>query len=137
MEEGFVERTDPATEYFFEEGCHILELSNSDRDPGASVARARVPVGGVTRWHCLEGITERYILLEGTGQVEIGVSMREDLGPGDVAVIPPGVRQRVSNTGSGDLLFLAVCTPRFNSEAYQDLEEMILAEADAGDMGGS
>ena len=129
MELGFVTRAEPANEYFFEEGCHILELSNSDRDPDASVARARVAAGDVTRWHRLEGITERYILLEGTGRVEIGATMREEVGPGDVVVIPAGTRQRIRNTGSGDLLFLAVCTPRFVSSAYQDLEEVILAEA--------
>ena len=120
---GFVARAESSNEYFFEEGCHILELSNSDRDPDASVARARVRAGDITRWHRLEGISERYILLEGSGRVEIGTSIREEVGPGDVVVIPAGERQRISNTGSTDLVFLAVCTPRFVSSAYQDLEE--------------
>jgi hypothetical protein len=33
------------TEYYFEEGCFITELSNSPQYPDLSVARARVPVG--------------------------------------------------------------------------------------------
>ena len=33
------------TEYYFEEGCFIAELSNSPQYPDLSVARARVPVG--------------------------------------------------------------------------------------------
>ena len=37
-------------------------------------------------------------------------------------LIPPGTRQRIANIGDADLLFLAVCTPRFTRAAYEDLE---------------
>ena len=43
-------------------------------------------------------------------------------GPGAVVLIPPGIRQRITNTGEADLIFLAVCTPRFTRTVYQDLE---------------
>lgn len=33
------------------------------------------------------------------------------------------VPQRIANLGDGDLVFLALCTPRFVSEAYQDAED--------------
>ena len=46
-------------EYFFDEGCHIIELLNADDDPDVSIARARVEPGGVTRWHRLAGTVER------------------------------------------------------------------------------
>lgn len=36
-----------------------------------SVARARVEPGRTTRWHRLEGIDERYLILEGCGLVEV------------------------------------------------------------------
>jgi mannose-6-phosphate isomerase-like protein (cupin superfamily) len=39
-----------------------------------------------------------------------------------VVVIPPLVRQRVTNVGQGDLIFLAICTPRFRRENYEDVE---------------
>jgi len=39
-----------------------------------------------------------------------------------VVVIPPGIRQRIANTGAVDLIFLAVCTPRFMLASYEDLE---------------
>ncbi|MEA3397575.1 MAG: cupin domain-containing protein, partial [Chloroflexota bacterium] len=42
--------------------------------------------------------------------------------PGDVVLIPPGVSQRISNTGAGDLMFLCICTPPFRPECYEDLE---------------
>ena len=37
-------------------------------------------------------------------------------------VNPPETRQRITNTGDIDLIFLAVCTPRFNRACYEDLD---------------
>jgi hypothetical protein len=31
-------------------------------------------------------------------------------------------RQRVANVGGSDLVFLAICTPRFMPAAYEDLD---------------
>jgi len=105
-------------EYYFEENCLITELLNSDTDPDVSVARVRVLPGEVTEWHLLTGITERYLILEGTGMAETGDKAPVEVGEGAVVRIPPGIRQRISNTGRGDLVFLAVCTPRFEQEKY-------------------
>jgi mannose-6-phosphate isomerase-like protein (cupin superfamily) len=110
-------------EYYFKEGCFITELHNSADDPAVSVARARVEPGRTTRWHSLEDIIERYLLVEGSGRVEIDTEAGRDVGPGDVVLIPPGCRQRISNIGQGDLVFLAICTPRFVASAYRDREE--------------
>ncbi len=109
-------------EYFFREGCYIQEWSNSDADPELSIARARVSPGAVTRWHRLHGITERYVILEGRGRVEVGEGQPQTVEPGDVVIIPAGADQRIRNTGSGDLVFLALCNPRFVPEAYQDVD---------------
>jgi len=115
-------RHDPAQEYWFEEGCFITEFSNSPDDPELSIALARVPPGVTTRWHHLEGITERYVIQQGEGLVEIGDLPPQKVGPQDVVVIPPGCRQRITNQGSSDLIFLALCTPRFRPEAYSVTE---------------
>ena len=114
---------DPGAEYYFDEGCFILENWNRPGDPACSIARARVPPGITTRWHRLRDITERYLILEGRGRVEVGDRPAEAVGPGDVVLIPPGIAQRITNTGSDDLLFQAICTPRFVPEAYEDLED--------------
>ena len=111
-----------ATEYFFAEGCFIAEWWNSTADTDVSVARARVEPGVTTRWHRLQDATERYLILEGRGRVEVGDGPSEEVGPGDAVLIPPGTRQRIANIGDADLLFLAVCTPRFTRAAYEDLE---------------
>jgi mannose-6-phosphate isomerase-like protein (cupin superfamily) len=105
-------------EYFFAEGCYILELLNDTADPAASIARARVPPGVTTRWHRLRDTVERYVIVSGTGKVSVGDAAPADVGPGDVVLIPAMTRQRICNTGADDLVFLAVCTPRFQSGNY-------------------
>lgn len=112
----------PNKEYFLaEEGCYILELSNSDADPAVSIARARVAPGVTTRWHRLRDTTERYVILSGRGRVELEGLAAQTLGPGDVAVIPPLCAQRIANEGEDDLIFLAICSPRFRPECYEDV----------------
>lgn len=117
-----VRRIVPQAEFYTAEGCFINELSNADADPEASIARARVPPGITTRWHCLNGTTERYVLLSGAGRVEVGNLPPQHIGPGDVVLIPPGCRQRIASVGDEDLVFLAICTPRYRSEAYEDVD---------------
>lgn len=105
------------------ERCDIAELSNTPDDPELSVARARVAPGVTTRWHRLEGIAERYVILQGQGRAELGGLPPQELLPGDVLRIAPGQPQRITNTGTADLLFLALCTPRFRWDAYEDIED--------------
>jgi len=112
----------PQSEYYFREGCFITELSNGDHDPAASLARARVEPGCTTAWHALHDTVERYVILEGTGQVEVGDLPPQTVEPGDVVVIPAHCRQRITCTSACDLVFLAICTPRFDATNYIDLE---------------
>ena len=110
---------DESKEYFFDEGCFILELSNNPDDPDVSIARARVKPGVTTQWHRLQGIIERYVMLSGTGLVEVGELPAQVVTVGDVVIIPEQCPQRIRNIGTEDLVFLAVCSPRFVPEAYQ------------------
>jgi mannose-6-phosphate isomerase-like protein (cupin superfamily) len=109
------------TEYYFEEGCFITELSNSPQYPDLSIARARVPVGMTTRWHRVKGTAERYVILDGLGRAEVGEESPREVGAGDVVIIAASQRQRIANIGDKDLVFLAICTPRFERAAYEDL----------------
>ena len=117
-----IRTTDPTSEFDTAERCHIIEIGNDDGDEQVSVARARVEPGVTTAWHRLDGISERYLILTGTGRVEIGDDIVAEVGPGDLVRIPAGTRQRISNTGSEDLIFYAICAPRFRQENYQSLE---------------
>jgi mannose-6-phosphate isomerase-like protein (cupin superfamily) len=111
----------PGAEFYTPEKCHILELSNGPDDPDCSIARARVEPGVTTRGHRLAETAERYVVLEGRGRAEIGDLPPQDVGPGAVVLIPPGCRQRIANVGQTDLVFLAICTPRFRPANYEDI----------------
>lgn len=113
---------DGSSEYYFREGCFVTEWWNVAEDPLVSIARVRVEPGVTTAWHRLEGVVERYVILEGEGMAGIGDSVPERVGPGSVVVIPAGVPQRIGNFGARDLVFLAVCTPRFRAEIYHEVE---------------
>ncbi|MBN2685611.1 MAG: cupin domain-containing protein [Pontiellaceae bacterium] len=116
-------KPNPEQAFFTDEQCHILECSNLPDDPAVSIAQARVEPGVTTRWHRLKDTTERYYILSGCGQVEIGDLPPQEVSAGDVVLIPPNCRQRISNLGSDDLLFLAICSPRFVPEVYEDAED--------------
>ncbi len=122
----------PDAEFYTPEGCYINELSNIDADPEASIAQARVLPGKTTKWHRISGTTERYVIISGEGLMEVGFIPPQRVRPGDVVLIPPGCPQRITNMGDTDLVFLAVCTPRFLPEAYEDIEfSPVSAERDA------
>ncbi len=112
-------------EFHIPENCYITELSNSPADPDVSIAKARVEPGVTTKWHRLVGTTERYCIISGTGLAEIGKLPPQEVSAGDTVIIPPMCRQRISNTGSEDLIFLAICTPRFSNDAYEDIEDSV------------
>lgn len=118
-----IKRFDPGAECYTPEKCYIIELSNTPDDPEVSIARARVAPGVTTRWHRVVGTTERYVVIEGRGRVEVGDLPPQELGAGDVVLIPPSCRQRITNIGLGELIFLAICTPRFRPEAYEDIDD--------------
>jgi mannose-6-phosphate isomerase-like protein (cupin superfamily) len=107
-------------ETWTEERCFIAEVWNEPSDPGVSLARARVTPGVATAKHILS-VDERYLIERGRGRVEID-GVETDVGPGDVVLIPRGTTQRIRNLGSEDLVFLCVCTPRFEPACYQDRE---------------
>lgn len=110
-------------EFFTSERCYVTELSNSPDDPDVSIARARVEPGVTTRWHRLKGISERYFILSGKGLMEVGEQPPQEVIAGDVVLIPPMCRQRITNIGNDNLIFLAVCTPRYTQDAYEDIEK--------------
>ena len=109
-------------EFYTSERCYITESSNTGDDPDASIARARVEPGVTTHWHRLKDTIERYFVISGRGLMEVGQLPPQEISAGDTVLIPSMCRQRITNIGSNDLIFLAICTPRFNSDAYEDME---------------
>ncbi len=118
-----VKQYNPDDEFYTQEGCYIIELSNISDDPDISIARARVEPGVTTRWHRLSGTAERYYIVQGRAMVEIGQLPSQEVTSGDVVLIPPMCRQRITNIGMEDLIFLAICTPRYSNDVYEDIED--------------
>ena len=112
----------PEAEFRTDEKCFIIEMLNRPDDETGSIARARVEPGVTTRLHAVRETMERYVILEGEGEVEIDGAPFVAVRPLDVVHIPAGISQRIRNTGKTDLVFLAICTPRFRPESYVDLE---------------
>jgi cytosine deaminase len=80
-----------------------------------SIAHAQVPVGVTTLPHRLIRSSEVYYILSGTGIMHIGDEHME-IGEGQLAYIPPGKVQWIENTGTRDLIFLAICDPLWREE---------------------
>lgn len=115
-------KQDLGAEVLTPERCSILESYNLATDPELSIARARVAPGVTTLWHLVKSTVERYLIAEGSGRVEVEGLPPTEVLAGDIVVIPPDTPQRISNTGSHDLIFFCICTPRFEARNFQVLE---------------
>ncbi|MDO4903935.1 MAG: cupin domain-containing protein [Lautropia sp.] len=122
-------RDDKRSESGIEPGCFITDWLNDPADADLSIARIRVEVGAATRLRRFQNICERYVVLQGQGRIELvgpnrsfteGDHTISALEPGDVVMIPAGYSRRITNIGAGDLIFLAICTPRFRPAAQPD-----------------
>lgn len=111
---------DGAAEYWTDERCYITELCNTELLPDASLAIARVEADVTTQLHALRKVTETYIVIEGSGLLEVDGSTMQ-IGPGDQVVIPAGSSQRIAAADTG-IRFYCLCTPRFTPDAYENLE---------------
>ena len=109
-------------EYYFKEGCFIEEWHNSPEHEDMSIARVRVEGNTETRLHALTGTTERYVILSGQGMVTVGEKSWL-VTVGDVVVIPAEQAQKILNQEDQDLIFFAICTPRFKEENYIEVDE--------------
>ena len=110
-------------EYYFKEGCFIEEWHNLEQDSQCSVARVRLEAGKSTKLHALKNTTERYVMLGGSAMVTVGEEQWQVV-EGDVVVIQANQAQKIENLQNQDLVFLAICTPRFVVENYKELERV-------------
>lgn len=113
----------PESEFEIEERCFIVEMLSVRDDSACSLARARVKPGVATALHSVTGIVERYIILQGEGEVRIGQAPLQRVKPMDVVLIAANESQSIRNVSEQeDLVFLCICTPGFRMEAFVNLE---------------
>jgi mannose-6-phosphate isomerase-like protein (cupin superfamily) len=116
-------RFKPETEFEIEERSFIVEMLASQADPSCSIARARVKPGITTALHAVRATVERYIILQGEGEVTVGNRVAERVRPMDIVWIDKDETQKIRNiSDTEDLVFLCVCTPGFRMDAYIGME---------------
>tara|TARA_B100000497_G_C7683725_1_gene413942 strand:+ start:175 stop:546 length:372 start_codon:yes stop_codon:yes gene_type:complete len=115
--------TDSSKEYQTSERCSIIEIINSSGNENVSLAQARVAPGVITADHSLNETEEIYYILSGQG-IAIVDAIHHNMTKGDAIIIPKGVHQSIENTGKEDLVFLCICTPRFQQENYINHENL-------------
>lgn len=110
--------TEPKSEFYIDEGCHIIEILNNNNHPDISISQARVEPGKTTEVHYLDQTVEMYYILTGHGTAYIA-DQEIAVKPGDLIYIPAGVNQYITNETSEDLVFLCICAPRWQKHIYK------------------
>jgi mannose-6-phosphate isomerase-like protein (cupin superfamily) len=96
------------------DGSEIREWAGRVSAPAEnqSLAEAILPVGGATIEHYHRASEELYLITAGEGRLVIDGEER-DLCAGDCALIPPGARHKLLNTGAVALKILCACSPPY------------------------
>jgi len=113
----FVKKNSKCDAFVANDGCSIRELlhpNNDAIDLPYSLALATVGVGQKSYQHKLEQ-TEVYHILQGHGRMFIDNEDNE-VGVGDVIVIPAKARQWIENIGSEPLIFSAIVSPPWTED---------------------
>lgn len=98
----------------------LCELLHPDKVAGAqelccSIAHAIIPPGESTLPHLLKKSTELYYILQGLGEMHIDNESAQ-VSLGQIILIPPQARQWIRNTGTENLVFLCIVSPKWQAE---------------------
>jgi mannose-6-phosphate isomerase-like protein (cupin superfamily) len=99
------------------DGSTIRVLLDS-REGGAfkqSLAEAVLAPGAATRRHYHARTEEIYVLLEGSGSMEVDGEER-GVEPGDAILIPPRAWHQIRADAGSELRFLCCCAPQYSDE---------------------
>jgi mannose-6-phosphate isomerase-like protein (cupin superfamily) len=113
MQVGSRERAEPFTTL---DGSTIRVLVDPTAGGAAnqSLAEAELAPGAETRRHYHAQTEEIYVLLEGSGEMEVEGDRRA-VGPGDAVLIPARARHQIHAGGVG-VRFLCCCAPPYSDE---------------------
>jgi mannose-6-phosphate isomerase-like protein (cupin superfamily) len=115
------------------DGSEIREWAGRVSAPAQnqSLAEAILPPGGATTEHYHRTSEEFYLVTAGEGRLIIDGEERL-VGEGDCALIPPGARYKLLNTGTAALKVLCACSP-----AYAEEDTCLTEPAPAAERSGS
>ena len=80
-----------------------------------SLAEATLAAGQATQRHYHAETEEIYIVLEGSGDMDVDGD-RSRVEPGDAVLIPPGAWHQLRADESGELRILCCCAPPYRDE---------------------
>ena len=83
--------------------------------PAQSLAEATLAPGQATTRHYHALAEEIYLLVAGSGTMELDGELRE-VGDGDAILIPPGAWHQITATGDEALRLLCACAPPWTAE---------------------
>lgn len=112
-------KRDDSEEFYTAEKCYITEILNSEDFESFSIAQSRVEPGITTEVHKLIDTDEVYYILSGKGEMEVDGKLMGVVEANDLVFIPKNSKQRIKNMAYSDLLFLCICSPRFEARNYQ------------------
>jgi mannose-6-phosphate isomerase-like protein (cupin superfamily) len=112
-----VTRYDDIEPFITKDGSEIREWAGRAAAPAVnqSLAEASLAPGGATTEHFHRRSEELYLVTAGRGRLRIEGEERE-LAAGDCAVIPPGARHKLWNSGDSVLRVVCACAPAYSHD---------------------
>lgn len=92
----------------------ILDATNAPVE-NQSLAEASLPPGAATERHYHRQSEEIYLILEGSGRMELDGEVRP-VGPGDAILIPPGSWHQITAGSEGEIRLLCCCSPPYSHD---------------------
>jgi mannose-6-phosphate isomerase-like protein (cupin superfamily) len=105
-----------ATPFTTADGSTIRVLLDAEtaRAANQSLAEAWLEPGQETQRHYHAASEELYVLLDGSGEMEVD-GEHASVGPGDAILIPPGAWHQI-RAGDAPLRFLCCCAPPYSHD---------------------
>jgi mannose-6-phosphate isomerase-like protein (cupin superfamily) len=109
---------------------HILMDAGELGSRNLVMTWVEVPPGAKQRLHSHEDSEQAYVVVRGSGKMEVAGDV-EEVGEGDLVLIPPATDHGIENHGDVDLVYVSATSPPVSmQELYQ---EQLAAEVGAYD----
>jgi mannose-6-phosphate isomerase-like protein (cupin superfamily) len=86
-----------------------------------SVTWVDVPPGAEQRLHSHEDAEQVYVIVRGQGRMEVAGDV-EDVGEGDLVLIPPATDHGIRNDGSEPLAYVSAASPPVSMEELYEVQ---------------
>jgi mannose-6-phosphate isomerase-like protein (cupin superfamily) len=100
--------------------AHVLMDAGELGSRNLSVTWLSLPAGAEQTLRSREEAEQAYVVVRGTGTMSVAGDTQE-VGEGDMIMVPPATDHSVSNTGEADLAFVSIQSPPVAAaELYSD-----------------